>query len=385
MKGIMKRTLALVMAMTLLMGMSITAQADTYTVQSGDVLWKIAEANNTTTEALIEMNDIKNANMIYPGQTLVVTEEEKAFKPGKNSVSFLSEGVKVAADLYLPESYVAGEKLPTIIVTPPITGVKEQTAGLYAEKMSKEGFAAMAFDPRGFGESEGELLVIDPHNAAEDIWNGVTYLKTLDMVDGDNVFALGICGGSAYSYYATALDNRISAVATVSPYLTLATDARDAFGGDGTSIRNLLYSNSGLARDGAAAYGQEILTKAVPETEEEIAAATPIALGMRTYYLEGMPGDVSTWKNSVNVKSVNLMNSFNIYDYAFFFDAIPVLTVVGDEAITTPGAVKFYDMINGPKEKLEIEGSDHFELYWKPEYVNPAVEKISAFYKSNMK
>jgi len=43
-----------------------------YTVKSGDVLWKIAKRFNTTVEKLVELNKIKNANIIIEGQKLLI-------------------------------------------------------------------------------------------------------------------------------------------------------------------------------------------------------------------------------------------------------------------------------------------------------------------------
>ncbi|MGI1659839.1 MAG: LysM peptidoglycan-binding domain-containing protein [Desulfitobacterium sp.] len=48
-------------------------KGDTYTVVSGDVLWKIAQKHNMTTEALIKLNpQLKNTNLIFPGDKIVV-------------------------------------------------------------------------------------------------------------------------------------------------------------------------------------------------------------------------------------------------------------------------------------------------------------------------
>mgnify|MGYP002064458387 CR=1 FL=1 len=82
-------------------------------------------------------------------------EKIPIMKPGENKVSFISEGQKLAGLLYLPEDYQKGEKRPAIVFIRPGTGVKEQTAGLYAKLLSEKGFVTLAFDPRGFGESEG--------------------------------------------------------------------------------------------------------------------------------------------------------------------------------------------------------------------------------------
>lgn len=48
------------------------AQTTTYTVKSGDVLWKIAKNFNTSWKKLAELNNIKNADLIFTGQRLIV-------------------------------------------------------------------------------------------------------------------------------------------------------------------------------------------------------------------------------------------------------------------------------------------------------------------------
>lgn len=47
--------------------------ADVYVVKSGDMVWKIAKAYGLTIDELLKLNpNIKNANMIYAGQKLIV-------------------------------------------------------------------------------------------------------------------------------------------------------------------------------------------------------------------------------------------------------------------------------------------------------------------------
>ncbi len=38
-----------------------------YVVVKGDMLWRIAENYNTTWKKLVELNDIENPDLIYPG------------------------------------------------------------------------------------------------------------------------------------------------------------------------------------------------------------------------------------------------------------------------------------------------------------------------------
>ena len=44
---------------------------------------------------------------------------------------------------------------PGVVVTGAWTSIKEQMAGTYARELASRGFAALAFDSTGWGESEG--------------------------------------------------------------------------------------------------------------------------------------------------------------------------------------------------------------------------------------
>lgn len=46
--------------------------AKIYVVQKGDTLWAIAQKYNTTVDAIVKKNNINNANLIYPGQKLII-------------------------------------------------------------------------------------------------------------------------------------------------------------------------------------------------------------------------------------------------------------------------------------------------------------------------
>lgn len=317
--------------------------------------------------------------LIFGACSYVYAQE---LKPGKNKVSYFSDGEKVAALLYLPEDYEKGEKRPAIIVNPPASGVKEQTAGLYAEELSKKGFITLSIDPRGFGESEGEPLLLNAYKIADDIRNGVSYLRTLEQVNAENTYSLGICAGAGFAAYAAAFDSRIKALAVVSPFLTTADEMLASMGNSTAVMREKLMPAGGMAAQKYYETNEVITTHPVPVTEDEIANARPIPLGMRDYYLPGKPGDYPTWKNELSLRSTPYVLSFSIYNFTHMFDALPVYMVYGDKAASAEGAVKFYDAINGPKEQLVLKGAGHFDVYWMPEYVDPAVEGISNFLKS---
>ena len=314
--------------------------------------------------------------------------EQTNFKTGKNTVSYQSDGHTLTAHLFIPDDYQAGEKRPAIVFTRPGSGVKEQTAGVYAAALSKHGFVTLAFDPRGYGDSEGHRGVEDPFNVCEDTKNSVSYIRTLDCVDANNVFNAGICMGAGYASYATALDGRVRGVAMISPYLNAAQQNIEAAGGT-SMIRNTLLQMTGNARQIYFETGEDTIMQPVPKNAEEAAqpGTLPIQHGMMTYYLPGKPGgeqNCPNWKNGLAFYNFESLISFSAFNVLHLMENIPFFMALGSEAYTVDNSKEFYEKVPGPKELHYIEGAGHFDLYWKPEHVKPISEHISTFFKNQM-
>lgn len=127
--------------------------------------------------------------------------------------------VKIAGELYKPENFDVNKKYPAIIVVHPAGGVKEQVAGLYAKKLSENGFITLAFDASYQGESGGKPHFLEnPASRVEDVRSSVDFLTTLPFVDKENIGVLGICAGGGYAFNAAQTEMRIKAVATVSAF-----------------------------------------------------------------------------------------------------------------------------------------------------------------------
>ena len=80
----------------------------------------------------------------------------------KRGVKIFSNGTRMAAHLYLPKYRKPEDKLPAIVLCAGTGGVKEQTGGRLGPILAQHGYIALAFDYRGWGESESQLMAAEP-------------------------------------------------------------------------------------------------------------------------------------------------------------------------------------------------------------------------------
>lgn len=126
-------------------------------------------------------------------------------------------GITLAADVYVPKN--ANGKLPAIAVSGPFGAVKEQSSGLYAQKMAEMGFLTIAFDPSYTGESGGTpRYVASPDINAEDFCATVDFLSVQENVDPERIGIIGICGWGGMAINAASIDTRIKATAAMTMY-----------------------------------------------------------------------------------------------------------------------------------------------------------------------
>ena len=108
-------------------------------------------------------------------------------------------GITLAADLYTPKG--AEGKLPAIAVSGPFGAVKEQSSGLYAQKMAELGFLTLAFDPSYTGESGGTpRYVASPDINTEDFCAAVDFLSVQENVNPERIGIIGICGWGRHGH-----------------------------------------------------------------------------------------------------------------------------------------------------------------------------------------
>lgn len=300
----------------------------------------------------------------------------------RRNVTFESHGLRVVGHLYVPDDYKAGERRPAIVTSHPFGGVKEQTAGLYARKLSEKGFVALAFDASYQGESEGEPRHLeDPFARAEDIRSAVSYLSTLDEVDPERIGALGICASGGYVPYTAQTEQRIKAVATVSA-ADMGALFREGLGGGG-SMENLhaMLDAAGKDRTEQAKGKPPRLEHIVPNTPKEVTPDTPTLYREGTDYYRTPRAQHPNSQNWYVFSAVDKIAAYSSYDRVDLISPHPLLMIAGTRADTRYFSEQAIAKAKEPKELFLIKGASHIDLYDKEEFVGPAIEKLDGFFK----
>ena len=308
----------------------------------------------------------------------------KSDKVDHKKVTFHNRyGITLAADMYTPKSVVS--KLPAIAVSGPFGAVKEQSSGLYAQKMAEYGFLTIAFDPSFTGESGGSpRYVASPDINTEDFCAAVDFLSVHEDVNSERIGIIGICGWGGMAINAAAQDTRIKATAAMTMYDMTRVNANGYFDNENTpearfakklamnTQRTEDYKNGSYALAGGVI---DPLPDNAPQFVKDYYAYYKTERGYHPRSLNSNNG----WKVTSPLSFMNMP----ILQYAAEIRSA-VLLVHGEKAHSRYFSEGAYEKMAGDnKELLIIPGASHVDLYDNLDVI--PFEKLNSFFNMHLK
>ncbi|RLA75561.1 MAG: alpha/beta hydrolase [Epsilonproteobacteria bacterium] len=308
----------------------------------------------------------------------VAPDSPTVFKAGKNKVWFYSEGTKVVGNLYVPSNYKKGRKYTAIVVVGPKGAVKEQTAGIYAKKLSKKGFVTLVIDHRTYGESGGEPRHYEnPYMKIEDVKNATSYIGSLNIVNKNKIAMLGVCNGGGFGAAAAIYDGRVKAYASVSGLFDLRSQIVNGKAGDKANLLKIMKQST-KARQKYFETGKVEYIKQMPNVDKN---SNQLRKEAYEYYCTSRGLCPNYGENKMAVMSRDTRRSFEITNQLSLLSPRPYLAIAGTKALTLGLSKAAVKRANEPKELFLIEGATHVALYDIDKYVNQAINKLDKFYK----
>ena len=278
-------------------------------------------------------------------------------------VTFDSNGVTLKGTLYTPQGTTL--PLPGVIVAGAWTTVKEQMAGTYARELAARGFAALAFDFTGWGDSGGDIRYLeDPTTKTADIMAAATFMAGLDQVDGKRISGVGICASSGYMAAAVADSPVLGKLALVAAWLHDPEMAEGIYGGP-ESAKKLMAAGRAAEKSPEP----QILVAASATDDSSLMYQAP-------YYTEESRGLIQAYDNKFNVAS---WEPWLTYDAQASADRLkdPTLIISSEAAALPAGAHAYAERTQAPVKEIWLDNVNQFDFYDRADIVKLSVNAIA--------
>src|SRR4051812_21342967 len=131
------------------------------------------------------------------------------------AVSFYSEGLRLAGDLFLPDDLRPGEKRAGIVLCHGYTGVRNLYLPDIARILNGAGYVVLTFDYKGWGDSDGPQSRLAPYGRVANVQAALSFLAAQSEADPERLGIYGTSYGGATVVFVAAIDPRVKCVVSV--------------------------------------------------------------------------------------------------------------------------------------------------------------------------
>jgi pimeloyl-ACP methyl ester carboxylesterase len=293
-------------------------------------------------------------------------------------VQFESEGAMLRGRLYRPAN--ASTDAPAIVMAHGFGALAAWLTDL-AVDLAEAGFAVLLFDHRNFGESDGEprfgfdtLLQIRGYRDA------ITFLEKQPGIDKRKIVAWGESASSLVVQFIGVFDKRVQAVIAHTPVCGNRTTKFDE---SPEKFEWLRQNWSSLDLSTVPVRELAVRMSRLHEGEGPVIVEGGAAVG----YVTRMRKKYATeWSNQVFILQRKLEAQFNEQRLPAKYLKVPTLFVIAtdDEVPLCELATnrQCFDLIEGPKELVEIKGGHFGLIYQGSEPYRQAVDADIKFLQS---
>ncbi|TME38329.1 MAG: alpha/beta hydrolase [Chloroflexi bacterium] len=279
----------------------------------------------------------------------------------RQDVEFQAEGPRLRGWLYTPDA--GGRPFPTVVMAHGFSAVKEMYLDRFAEAFAEVGLAALVFDNRNFGASDGSpRYEIDPWTQVHDYRDAISYARTRPEVDRDQIGVWGSSYSGGHVLVLGAIDRRVKCVVAQVPLVSGFRNIQRLVRADFIAGLRASLDQDREARLAGKPPGM------LPVVSEDplgpCALPTPDSY---QWFTETGRTRAPSWRNEVTLRTVDLLMEYEPGAYIDRIAPTPLLMVVaaGDHLTPSDLALEAYNRALEPK-RLEVLPTGHFDAYTGP-------------------
>ncbi len=296
-------------------------------------------------------------------------------------VTYKSHGTDIVGNAFVPAG--SGRK-PAIVVIGPVAYVKEQSPMQYASRLVREGYIALAFDPRYHGESGGEPRRLESRRAkVEDLRASIDYLIQRPDVDAQKIHVLGVCQGVNWAIEASTLDPRVKALGLVAGHYLVPEVAALYIGSEAKVAERLVRAKA--AREAFDQTGELRYIPIVSATDPQALLTAPVIREFyeRWAYRGAFWNFHGLWENRILS-----MSEADIWGHQV--DTVmrqlhtPTLMVHANRAASGPAIPrKLFEQIPAQnKELVWLSDQNQMQFYEDPVTIDQVAPQLARFFQS---
>jgi cephalosporin-C deacetylase-like acetyl esterase len=276
-------------------------------------------------------------------------------------VEFTSEGSTVRGWLYTPEG---SGPFPAVVLAGGWCYVREIVMPYYAESFAAAGVAALVFDYRNLGVSDGEPRQhLDPWGQIRDYRSALSFLERRSDVDAERLGVWGISYSGGHALILSATDPRIRCAVSQIPVVDGFENMRRAHGSVG--YRRLWKE---ILDDRAIRYERPEDRRFIPHATAEPVkdlSTWPFPETFHTFKAI-KEREAPLYQNRSTVESVDLLLEYDVMPFTRRIYDTPVLMIVaeGDDLTLWDLEIAAFNAIPTAKKKLvTLPHTSHMTLY----------------------
>jgi uncharacterized protein len=278
----------------------------------------------------------------------------------RRDIEINAEGCVLRGWLYLPER--ASKAVPGIVMAHGFSAVKEMYLDRFAEVYAEAGLAALVFDNRNFGASDGmPRQEIDPWAQVRDYRHAITWLRRQPQIDPMRIGVWGSSYSGGHALVVGAIDRRVKCVVSQVPLVSGSRNLKRLVRADMAAPLREQFDMDREARLGGAAP----MMVPVVTSEPNGVAALPTADSWDWFTATGKTRAPS-WKNEVTLRTIEMLGEYEPASYIERISPTPLLMVIAAQdhlAIAEEAFIAFNRALE-PK-RLLVLGGGHFDAYVK--------------------